>query len=74
MPNLNILSHKMSANIVRNKRMTLVKRFYQNSEEIKASHRLDHVMRVYHHAIIAITCHEPHLSSDFCMEIEIASL
>lgn len=52
----------------------LVKCFYRDHGEIKVSHGLDHIMRVYQHAVKAIACHTPPLSSKVCMEIKLASL
>lgn len=64
----------ISADLLTEKVMTLVKLFYEDHKEIKASHGLNHIMRVYHHATMAIACHTPPLSSKSCMEIKVASL
>jgi uncharacterized protein len=54
--------------------MEHVELFYRDHCEIEASHGLDHIMRVYQHAVKAIACHTPPLSSKVCMEIMVASL
>jgi uncharacterized protein len=54
--------------------MEQVKTFYHQHTEIKASHGMDHILRVYEHTVQAIACHVPPLSSISSMEIMIAAL
>jgi uncharacterized protein len=51
-----------------------VRDFYANHPEIGPSHGLEHVMRVYRHAVKAVECHRPPLPSAAVMEIKVAAL
>jgi uncharacterized protein len=51
-----------------------VNHFYQKHDEIKVSHGISHVMAVYQHAVKAISCHVPPLSSTESMEIQVTAL
>jgi uncharacterized protein len=48
--------------------------FYRQHTEIKASHGIDHILRVYQHALKAIQCQTPPLSSTAEQEIQMAAL
>jgi uncharacterized protein len=51
-----------------------VHNFYRQHTEIKSSHGIDHILRVYDHAMQAIQCHTPPISSVTSMEIQMAAL
>jgi uncharacterized protein len=51
-----------------------VHRFYRQHTEIKASHGIDHILRVYQHAMQAIQCQMPPLSIEAKQEIQMAAL
>jgi uncharacterized protein len=48
--------------------------FYRQHTEIKSSHGIDHILRVYQHTMQAIQCQTPPLSSVASMEIQMAAL
>jgi uncharacterized protein len=48
--------------------------FYRQHTEIKASHGIDHILRVYQHALKAIQCQKPPLSGQTNQEIQMAAL
>ena len=48
--------------------------FYRQHTEIKVSHGIDHILRVYQHALKAIQCQTPPLSSTANQEIQMAAL
>lgn len=54
--------------------LVLTREFYDHHPEIKASHGLDHVLRVYEHACRAVEAHQPPLSFLQCSEIKVAAL
>jgi uncharacterized protein len=51
-----------------------VNHFYQKHDEIKVSHGISHVLAVHQHAVKAISCHAPPLSSTESMEIQVTAL
>jgi uncharacterized protein len=51
-----------------------VHRFYRQHTEIKTSHGIDHILRVYQHALKAIQCQTPPLSVQAAQEIQMAAL
>ena len=54
--------------------LQVVRAFYQDHTEIKASHGLDHIMRVYNHTCQAIAVHQPPLSPGEAAEVQAAAL
>eukprot|EP00977_Amphora_coffeiformis_P020655 scaffold8374_cov175-Amphora_coffeaeformis.AAC.94 len=52
----------------------LVQQFYKDHPEIKVSHGMDHVQRVYDHACRAVHVHTPPLSPLQGMEIHVSAL
>jgi uncharacterized protein len=67
--------HASTADKMVNRVLTLVEIFYHQNPQIKASHGLEHVMRVYHHASKALECCcQLSLSAIESMEIRVAAL
>ena len=60
--------------IVTNRVKAKVMEFYNDHPEIKTSHGIEHVLKVYDHACKAISCHAPSLGSEMSMKIKIAAL
>jgi uncharacterized protein len=54
--------------------LQLVRHFYQEHTEIKISHGLPHVLRVYEHASEAIAAQEPSLTTQEATEVKVAAL
>ena len=68
------MNHRVCAANATKKVLHLVQQFYKNHPEIKVSHGMEHVQRVFDHARRAVNVHTPPLSPMQVMEIEVAAL
>ena len=70
----NTMKHEAAVDNATESILNLVQQFYKEHPEIKISHGMDHVERVFDHACRAVEVHQPPLSPLQGMEIKVAAL
>lgn len=68
------VNHQTLADTTTDKVLSLVRQFYKDHPEIKVSHGMDHVERVFDHACRAVKVHLPPLTPIQGTEIKVAAL